>query len=217
MSYRNVSQRLSVGRIAAYLAIACAVALAPTTAGAGSGATPQSGTLANESAELRNVPYVPGDNPCDERGWHLIMNGVTPATAGNGDFGSVLLTFSDGTTGTATFDRITAGGVAMWYFQPASGTASQTLTSGTTTFPGGSGVTEFNQFVISNPACYQNGIPPTEIPPTEIPPTEIPGTPPTNEPVPGGNPATPNPQATPSATPTAGNPTPASARPTFAG
>lgn len=166
-------RRASVGLIVAGALLAITALVAPSIAGAGVAPNPES--LAGETVTVNNTPYPYNNEDCDEQGWHIVMNQVEPRDVVDaGDFGSVTLVFTDGTTGTATFAGITPGGVVSWYYQPAPGTAPQTVASASMTFPADSRVTEFGQFVISAPACYEE-IPP--VPPT--PPT--PPAPPTEE------------------------------------
>jgi hypothetical protein len=161
----------SVGLILAGAALAALAFLTPGSASAGS---PDPGpTLGGTTIEVRNTPYSPDEGECDPAGWHIILNQVEPDGVDAGDFGNVTLQFSDGTTGTATFNKITPGGVASWYFQPAPGTAPQTVVSASMTFPAGTNVTSYGNFNISNPACYPE-VPPTT--PTTQPVVTVPTT-----------------------------------------
>jgi hypothetical protein len=188
----NRRRNTSVGLILAGAALAALAFLTPGGAGAQGQDNPVTG---GATVNVDNTPYAYNDGQCDEQGWHIIMNQIEPDGVGAGDFGDVILQFDDGTTGTATFARITEGGVAMWYFQPAPGTAPQNVVSASMTFPGGTQVTSYGRFNISNPACYPEVPPttpttqpvitvPTTSPAVTVPPAQVPVVPVTPRAVP---------------------------------
>ena len=126
----------------------------PTSAGAMSVGP---GTIAS----VQNTPYSSDSGGCDPSrdGWHLIMNGIKHGSKhGSGeltgsDFGPVTLTFSNGSSGSAVF---TDASSKTAHFLDATTNQSGgpfTITSASMTFPGGTTVTSFNNFVVSHPPC----------------------------------------------------------------
>ena len=122
----------------------------PTSAGAMSVGP---GTIAS----VQNTPYSSDSGGCDPSrdGWHLIMNGIEHGSGGltGSDFGPVTLTFSNGSSGSAVF---TDASDKTAHFLDATTNQSGgpfTITSASMTFPGGTTVTSFNNFVVSHPPC----------------------------------------------------------------
>jgi LPXTG-motif cell wall-anchored protein len=127
------------------------VALLPTSAGA-IDVSPEL------SVEVANTPYSSGSGQCDESrdGWHIIMNGIEtsdgePATAA--DFGPVNLLFSDSSTAQALFTDASGDKVAHFLNNTVNQEGAHTVTSAVMTFPAGTRITSFNNFVISHPPC----------------------------------------------------------------
>jgi hypothetical protein len=163
----NRRRNTSVGLILAGAALAALAFITPANAGG-----PVDSTYGGTTINVDNTPYSYDDGTCDEMGWHIILNQIEPDGLTAADFGNVILEFADGSTGTATFNKITPGGVASWYYMPAPGTEPQTVVSASMTFPEGSGVTSYGRFNISNPACYAP-LPTTSTqPPTTVPTTQ---------------------------------------------
>jgi LPXTG-motif cell wall-anchored protein len=108
--------------------------------------------------EINNTPYSSSSGACDEarNGWHIIMNGITtfdgepPAAE---DFGPVNLTFSDGSTAQALFTDASGSQVAHFLNNNTNQNGFFEVTAGAMTFPNGTRITSFNQFVISHPPC----------------------------------------------------------------
>ena len=122
----------------------------PTSAGAMSVGP---GTIAS----VQNTPYSSDSGGCDPSrdGWHLIMNGIEHGSGEltGSDFGPVTLTFSNGSSGSAVF---TDASSKTAHFLDATTNQSGgpfTITSASMTFPGGTTVTSFNNFVVSHPPC----------------------------------------------------------------
>jgi len=122
----------------------------PTSAGAMSVGP---GTIAS----VQNTPYSSDSGGCDPSrdGWHLIMNGIKHGSGKltGSDFGPVTLTFSNGSSGSAVF---TDASSKTAHFLDATTNQSGgpfTITSASMTFPGGTTVTSFNNFVVSHPPC----------------------------------------------------------------
>ena len=109
------------------------------------------------SASVQNTPYSSDSGGCDPSrdGWHLIMNGIEHGSGEltGSDFGPVTLTFSNGSSGSAVF---TDASSKTAHFLDATTNQSGgpfTITSASMTFPGGTTVTSFNNFVVSHPPC----------------------------------------------------------------
>ena len=109
------------------------------------------------SASVQNTPYSSDSGGCDPSrdGWHLIMNGIKHGSGKltGSDFGPVTLTFSNGSSGSAVF---TDASSKTAHFLDATTNQSGgpfTITSASMTFPGGTTVTSFNNFVVSHPPC----------------------------------------------------------------
>ena len=109
------------------------------------------------SASVQNTPYSSDSGGCDPSrdGWHLIMNGIKHGSGEltGSDFGPVTLTFSNGSSGSAVF---TDASSKTAHFLDATTNQSGgpfTITSASMTFPGGTTVTSFNNFVVSHPPC----------------------------------------------------------------
>ena len=108
-------------------------------------------------ASVENTPYSSDSGGCDPSrdGWHLIMNGIEHGSGEltGSDFGPVTLTFSNGSSGSAVF---TDASDKTAHFLDATTNQSGgpfTITSASMTFPGGTTVTSFNNFVVSHPPC----------------------------------------------------------------
>jgi LPXTG-motif cell wall-anchored protein len=141
----------SLALIFSGVVLVAVVALLPTSAGA----TDVSPEL---SVEVANTPYSSDGGQCDESrdGWHIIMNGVVtsdgePATAD--DFGPVNLLFSDSSTAQALFTDASGDKVAHFLNDTVNQEGAHTITSAVMTFPAGTRITSFNNFVISHPPC----------------------------------------------------------------
>lgn len=109
------------------------------------------------TVSVANTPYSSEGMTCDESrdGWHFIMNGIETTGGGDpaaADFGPITLQFSDGSSGLATF---TDASSKTAHFLDATNNQSGlfTLTSASMTFPAGTTVTSFTNFVISHPPC----------------------------------------------------------------
>ena len=109
------------------------------------------------SASVQNTPYSSDSGGCDPSrdGWHLIMNGIEHGSGEltGSDFGPVTLSFSNGSSGSAVF---TDASSKTAHFLDATTNQSGgpfTITSASMTFPGGTTVTSFNNFVVSHPPC----------------------------------------------------------------
>src|SRR5215212_9207352 len=110
------------------------------------------------TVSVDNAPYNTAGKPCDPNrdGYHFIMNGLdypANATIDASDFGPVLITFSNGSTATASFTDLAGGKTAHFLNNTVNQTGNFTITSATMTFPAGSDITGFNQFVISHAPC----------------------------------------------------------------
>ena len=136
-----------------------------TTASAGPASTTSTTEVADASevspgdtVAAMNVPYSSEGKQCDESrdGWHLVMNGVE-TSSGNAptaaDFGPVILTFSGGSSGTAIFTDASGDKVAHFLDATTNQTGAFTLVSALMTFPAGTTVTGYGNFVISHPPC----------------------------------------------------------------
>ncbi len=132
-------------------AILALVALViPTSAGAMSVGP---GTMVS----VNNTPYSSTVGGCDESrdGWHIIMNGVESTGSGltGSDFGPITLNFSNGSTGSAVFTDASSKTAHFIDSTTNQSGGPFTINSATMTFPAGTTVTEFNNFVISHPPC----------------------------------------------------------------
>jgi len=110
---------------------------------------------------VANTPYASSSGGCDPTrdGWHIVLVGLStgngqPPTAG--DFGSVALTFADGSTGTAAFTDVSSGSVAHFLDASTNQNGPATITAASMTFPPGTNVAGFVNFVISHPPCGTN-------------------------------------------------------------
>ena len=110
---------------------------------------------------VANTPYASSSGGCDPTrdGWHIVLVGLStgngqPPTAG--DFGSVALTFADGSTGTAAFTDVSSGSVAHFLDASTNQNGPATITAASMTCPPGTNVAGFVNFVISHPPCGTN-------------------------------------------------------------
>ena len=116
-------------------------------------------TSANPSvAPVQNTPYSSYGQQCDPSrdGWHFIMNQLAypdGATIDGNDFGPVNITFSDGSTGVATFTDLAGGKVAHFLDSTDNQSGNFTIKSASMTFPAGTDITGYGNFVISHPPC----------------------------------------------------------------
>ena len=97
-------------------------------------------------ASVGNAPFSSVGKQCDPNrdGWHFIMNQLEyPAgsTINGADFGPINITFSDNSTGVATFTDLSGGNTAHFLNNTVNQSGSFTITSATMTFPPGSDIT----------------------------------------------------------------------------
>ncbi len=104
-----------------------------------------------------NPDYSTAGKACDpdRDGYHFIMNGLEYAAGavidGN-DFGPILISFSNGSTATATFTD--CGHLTAHFLNnTVNQSGNFTIESAQMTFPAGTDITAFNQFRISHPPC----------------------------------------------------------------
>jgi hypothetical protein len=105
-----------------------------------------------------NPNYSTAGKDCDlsRNGYHFIMNGLEYAAGAviNGsDFGPILISFSDGSTATATFTDLAGDNTAHFLNSTVNQSGNFTIVSAQMTFPAGTDITAFNQFRISHPPC----------------------------------------------------------------
>ena len=105
-----------------------------------------------------NAPYSTAGKACDPNrdGYHFIMNQLAyPAGSliNAADFGPVNITFSNGTTAVASFTDLSGGNTAHFLDDDTNQAGNFTITSATMTFPVGSNITGYGNFVISHPPC----------------------------------------------------------------
>jgi len=110
------------------------------------------------TVSVENPNYSTDGKACDPNrdGYHFIMNGLEyPAGSviDGADFGPILITFSDASTGTALFTDLTGAMTAHFLDSITNQSGNFTIVSAQMTFPAGTDITGFNQFRISHPPC----------------------------------------------------------------
>jgi LPXTG-motif cell wall-anchored protein len=113
------------------------------------------------TATVENLPWTVPDPPnkgCDPNrdGWHFVMNGITATVAPNllnaGDFGAIVISFSDGTSGTALWQEM-SGQTAHFLGTADHQYGTVSPVSASMAWPQGTRVTGYNNFVLSHPPC----------------------------------------------------------------
>lgn len=113
---------------------------------------------AGTTAVVGNSPYSTTDHTCDPNrdGYHFIINGLVYADGAvidAADFGPINITFSDGSTAVASFTDLSGDNTAHFLNSTVNQTGGFTITSATMTFPAGTDITGYGNFVISHPPC----------------------------------------------------------------
>ena len=116
-----------------------------------------------DTIAVNNTPFDSTGQQCDPSrdGWHFIMNQLeypVGATIDGADFGPINITFSDSSTAQAMFTDLSGtlanpGTTAHFLNNTVNQTGNFTISSATMTFPSGSDITGYGNFVISHPPC----------------------------------------------------------------
>lgn len=139
--------------------------------------TSLAGAFPGTTVFVDNTPYSSYEQNCDHSrdGWHISMTQLAypyEAVIDGSDFGPVDLTFSNGSHGVALFTDLTGGNVAHFLDSTHNQAGNFTITSASLTFPDGSDITGYGQFVISHPPCVETtATTSTEAPATTEAPT----------------------------------------------
>lgn len=124
-----------------------------------SGTSFAAGVGPGSTVNVSNLPYSSAGQSCDPTrdGWHFIVNQLeypVGSVIDNNDFGQLMITFSDGSTAVGFFTDLSGGQTAHFLSNdPAHQTGNFTVTSVTMTFPAGTDITGYGNFVLSHPPC----------------------------------------------------------------
>ena len=137
------------------------------------------------SYSVDNAPYSTAGKTCDPSrdGYHFIVNQLefpVGAVIDGSDFGPINITFSDGSTAVAMFTDLSGNSTAHFLNSTVNQTGNFTITSATLTFPAGTDITGYGNFVISHPPCgtvrstpTTTMAPTTTMTPTTLTPTTL--------------------------------------------
>ncbi len=124
-----------------------------------SGTSFAAGVGPGSSVTVNNVPFSSAGQSCDPTrdGWHFIMNQLeypVGSVIDSNDFGPLMITYSDGSSGVGAFTDLSGSNTTHFLSNdPAHQTGNFTVTSVTMTFPAGTDITGYGNFVLSHPPC----------------------------------------------------------------
>ena len=161
------------------------LAVGSTAIGLSSGTSFAATVTPGSSVSVDNAPYSTAGNTCDPNrdGYHFIVNQLVypvGSVIDANDFGPINITFSNGTTAVANFTDLSGDKTAHFLNSTVNQTGNFTITSATLSFPTGSDITGYGNFVISHPPCgtVTTIVTTTTVTPTTVTPTTV--TPPTD-------------------------------------
>lgn len=146
-------------RLARLLTFAGAIlTLSGAAVGLSSGASFAVTVGPGSTVTVNNAPFSSAGKTCDPNrdGWHFIMNQLDfPAGSqiDGADFGPINIVFSDGSTGLALFTDLAGASTAHFLDSTNNQSGNFTIASASMTFPSGTDITGFGNFVISHPPC----------------------------------------------------------------